>query len=248
MPNAAPRRPVMWRALMRETGEAMDASTMAASSATHGNVSGVRHSGSRREATTTTAHAANAASTAASRLLTDCRGRRTSGSVSSNGAASVSNATPANSGERSMGSAGPMHKARLLHRHAAHPDSRRKRAASLTVDERSFQNPKLGAALLFAYKVAADLAGKASVFVVTIVAARLLSTEAFGIFSLATTLGWLVAVVTDSGMQLHIARAIARRPDHAAPLLRAWMRVRLSTAAAAVVIVAIAAAAGGWSS
>ena len=139
-----------------------------------------------------------------------------------------------------------MHKARLLHTLAATPDSRRKRAASLTVDERSFQNPKLGAAFLIAYKAAADLAGKASLFVVTIVAARLLSTEAFGIFSLGTTLGWMLAVVTDSGIQLHVARAVARRPDDAAPLLRAWMRVRLWTAAAALVVVAIGAAAGGW--
>jgi O-antigen/teichoic acid export membrane protein len=141
-----------------------------------------------------------------------------------------------------------MHKARLLHRHAAHPDSRRKRAASLTVDERSFQNPKLRAAFLIAYKTAADLAGKASLFVVTIVAARLLSTEAFGIFSLGTTLGWMIAVVTDSGIQLHVARAIARRSDQSEALLRAWLRVRLWTAGVAVALVAIGAAAAGWRS
>jgi len=138
-----------------------------------------------------------------------------------------------------------MHKARLLHKEPAHPHSRRKRTASLTVDERSFQNPKLGAPLLVAYKAAADLAGKASLFVVTVAAARMLSAEAFGIFSLGTTLGWLLAVVTDSGIQLHVARAIARQPSAAAALLRAWLRVRVWAALSAIVIVSVGLAMSG---
>src|SRR5713101_9916279 len=124
-----------------------------------------------------------------------------------------------------------MHKARLLHRLHTHPHSRRKRTAWLTVDERSFQNPKLGDPLLIAYKTFADLAGKGSLFVITVLAARMLSPQAFGVFSLASTLGWILAVVADFGIQLHVARAIARRPDDAAALLRAWLRVRLWTAA-----------------
>jgi O-antigen/teichoic acid export membrane protein len=139
-----------------------------------------------------------------------------------------------------------MHKARPVHKRFGHPDTRRKRAASLTVDERSFQNPKLGAAALIAYKAAADLAGKGALFIVTVAAARLLSTEAFGIFSLGTTLGWMLAVLTDSGIQLHVARAIARRPDAAPSLVGAWLRVRMWTAAAAVALVAAGAAASGW--
>src|SRR5437762_4888247 len=97
MPNAAARRPVIWRAFVRETGDASEATSRAATSATQGTVSGVRHSGTTRVRRTTTAHAAKAASTAVSRLVIDWRGRRTSGSVSSNGAASVSSATPAKS-------------------------------------------------------------------------------------------------------------------------------------------------------
>src|SRR5262249_6677894 len=195
--------------VVRATGEASEASAIAATSTIHGSVSGVRHSGRRRDATTTAPHATNAASTAASRLLIDWRGSRTSGSVSSNGAASVSRATLANNVERSMGSPLPMHKARPVHKRVAHTPSRRERTASLTVDERSFQNPKLGGAALIAFKAASDLAGKGALFVVTLVAARALSPEAFGIFSLGTTLGWLLAVATDFGIQLHVARAIA---------------------------------------
>jgi O-antigen/teichoic acid export membrane protein len=112
------------------------------------------------------------------------------------------------------------------------------------VDETSFPNAKLRNARLIAYKAFADLAGKGSLFVVTIVAARRLSPGAFGVFSLGSTLGWIVAVVSDCGIQLHLARAVARVPTEASQLLRGWLRVRLWTAAGAVAIVAIGLAAG----
>ena len=50
----------MWSALIRETGDAADATTIATSSATHGSVSGVCHCGRRRDATIAAPHAANA--------------------------------------------------------------------------------------------------------------------------------------------------------------------------------------------
>ena len=112
------------------------------------------------------------------------------------------------------------------------------------MDETSFPNAKPRSALLIAYKAFADLAGKGSLFVITIVAARRLSPESFGVFSLGSTLGWIVAVASDWGIQLHLARAVARTPANAAPLLRRWLRVRLWTAAGAVAIVAIGLAAG----
>lgn len=111
------------------------------------------------------------------------------------------------------------------------------------MDERSFQNAKLSGAVLVSYKAAADLAGKGALFVVTVAAARQLSPESFGIFSLGTTLGFILAVATDFGIQLHVARAIARRPGAAAPLVAAWWRVRVWLAGSAVAIVAAAAAA-----
>jgi O-antigen/teichoic acid export membrane protein len=108
-----------------------------------------------------------------------------------------------------------------------------------TVDERSFRNPKLARALLVAYKLFADLAGKGAMFVVTIVAARRLPAQAFGIFALGSTLGWMLAVASDFGMQLYLAREVARRPDKAPALMRSWLRVRLSTTAAALCLAAI---------
>jgi O-antigen/teichoic acid export membrane protein len=119
-------------------------------------------------------------------------------------------------------------------------------AETFTVAETSFPNAKPRNALLIAYKAFADLAGKGSLFVITIVAARRLSPESFGVFSLGSTLGWMLAVVSDCGIQLHLARAVARRPAESPRLLRAWLRVRLWTAAGAAAIVAIGAAAG-WS-
>ena len=105
--------------------------------------------------------------------------------------------------------------------------------------ERSFQNPKLTGAFLIAYKSFADVAGKGSLFVITILAARMLPPQGFGVFSLGSTLGWILAVVGDFGIQLHVARAIARRPDEAATLLRAWLRVRVWTAAGATLAVSV---------
>lgn len=105
------------------------------------------------------------------------------------------------------------------------------------MDESSFRNPKLRNVMLVAYKAFADLAGKGSLFVITIAAARRLSPDAFGRFSLGTTLGWLIAVAADFGIQMHLAREVARHPEDAAVLLRHWLRIRLWTAAAAIVIV-----------
>lgn len=90
---------------------------------------------------------------------------------------------------------------------------------------------------LVVYRAASDLAGKSAFFVVTLLAARRLSGEAFGVFSLGTTIGWMTAVATDFGIQLHLARAVAQRPEAARRLLVAWLRVRLWTSGIAVVAV-----------
>src|SRR5688572_14263760 len=102
--------------------------------------------------------------------------------------------------------------------------------------------------LLVVYKAVADLAGKGSLFVITIVAARQLPQQTFGVYSVASTLGWMLAVAADFGIQLHLARAVARRPGDAAALLRRWLVVRLWTASAAVGLVAVGLTASGWTS
>jgi len=116
----------------------------------------------------------------------------------------------------------------------------------LTVDERSFRNPKLREAVLISYKTVADLVGKGALFAITIFAARRLAPEAFGVFSLGTTLGWIVAVASDFGIQLHLAREVARNPQAASQLLATWLRVRLWLAIAAMLAVSIVLAAFGW--
>jgi O-antigen/teichoic acid export membrane protein len=106
-----------------------------------------------------------------------------------------------------------------------------------TGDESSFQKPKSREAALFAFKAAADLAAKVSLFIVTVAAARRLTPPEFGVFSLGSTLGWMAAVAADFGMQLHLARAVARAPEAAARLLATWLRIRLYTASASVAVV-----------
>src|SRR5262245_43362611 len=108
----------------------------------------------------------------------------------------------------------------------------RPKQESFTVDESSFRYAKL-----IGYKSLADLAAKGSTFVITVMAARRLDAGAFGVFSLASTVGWLLAVLTDFGIQLHVARAVARTPADAGAILADWLRVRLWTTAAAIAIV-----------
>ena len=93
------------------------------------------------------------------------------------------------------------------------------------------------------YKAAADAAAKVSLFVITVVAARRLRSADFGVFALGSTLGWMAAVVADFGIQLHLARAVARAPEAALQLLTRWLRVRLWTSAAVLVLVGLGLAA-----
>lgn len=96
---------------------------------------------------------------------------------------------------------------------------------------------------LVGYRAVSDAAGKGAFFLVTILAARLLTERDFGLFSLGTTLGWMAAVATDFGMQMHVARAVAHEPDEAGRVVGTWLRARIWTSAAAVGAVALWAAA-----
>jgi len=100
-------------------------------------------------------------------------------------------------------------------------------------------------ARLITYRTLSEVAGKAAFFAVTVLAARRLSREAFGIMSLGTTLGWMVAVATDFGMQMHLARAVALRPGEARYLLETWLGVRQRTAAIGLALLAVAIGAAG---
>jgi len=93
---------------------------------------------------------------------------------------------------------------------------------------------------LIGYRAASDLIGKGAFFLTTLFAARALPAHAFGVFSLACTVGWIVAVATDFGMQMHVARSVARRERSPRELLRRWWRVRTWSAVFGVVLVALA--------
>jgi O-antigen/teichoic acid export membrane protein len=95
-------------------------------------------------------------------------------------------------------------------------------------------------AALVAYRTLSDVAGKAAFFAVTILAARRLSRDGFGVFAVGTTAGWMAAVASDFGMQMHLARAVARSPGAAQDLLRTWLTVRIASASVAFVAVTIA--------
>jgi O-antigen/teichoic acid export membrane protein len=90
---------------------------------------------------------------------------------------------------------------------------------------------------LVAYRAFSEAAGKGAFFLITVLAARTFTEAEFGIFSLGTTLGWLAAVIADAGIQMHVARAIARRPERGAELLAAWTRVRIVSSIGALALV-----------
>jgi O-antigen/teichoic acid export membrane protein len=110
--------------------------------------------------------------------------------------------------------------------------------------EKAFRNAKLRTPALVAYKTVADVAAKVAMFAITVLAARRLSMQDFGVFALGTTLGWLLSVVSDFGVQLHLARAVAVSADDAPVLLRRWGRFRAATSAAVLSVLGAALFAG----
>jgi len=59
-------------------------------------------------------------------------------------------------------------------------------------------------------KALADAAGKAVTLVITVVAARRLNADPFGVLAYAMATGWLIGVATDAGLSMHLARETAR--------------------------------------
>jgi O-antigen/teichoic acid export membrane protein len=119
------------------------------------------------------------------------------------------------------------------------PQSFSARLQILTVSESIFRSAKFRDELLIAYRAASDLAGKASMFVIVVVAARRLSPAEFGVLSLSATTGWIMAIAADFGIQFYVARAVARAPERSAPILAYWLRVRMWTTGLTILVVAI---------
>src|SRR6476660_6777020 len=96
------------------------------------------------------------------------------------------------------------------------------------VPGRPVTHPLFKQAVLVSYKTVSDLVSKTAFFVILILAAHTLPTRTFGLFSLASTLGWVLSVATDFGLQLHLARLVSRAPDRTAVILRPMLRVRIA--------------------
>ncbi len=92
---------------------------------------------------------------------------------------------------------------------------------------------------LIGYRTLSDLIAKGAFFLVTVMAARRLPVDAFGVFALGSTMGWILAVASDFGMQLHLSRAVAQQPHSARRLLSGWLRIRLGTAVGGLTVFAL---------
>jgi len=97
---------------------------------------------------------------------------------------------------------------------------------------------------LVAYRAASDIAGKGAFLIITVLAARRLTPEAFGAFALGSAAGWMAAVVSDAGIQMHLARSVARNPGDADRILRQWAIPRLLLSAGAATVIGAVALAG----
>jgi O-antigen/teichoic acid export membrane protein len=97
---------------------------------------------------------------------------------------------------------------------------------------------------LASYRAISDVVAKGAFFLLTVLAARRLSGAAFGVFALGSTLGWMVGVATDAGLQVQLARRVAQagRGDAGAVLAR-WLPVRYATAGIALAVTVVVASA-----
>ena len=89
---------------------------------------------------------------------------------------------------------------------------------------------------LVAIKAGSDVFGKLAVLGVLALAARALTTEAFAWMAIASTMGWLLAVASDAGLQLHLAREVAHDPERAGRALWPLLAIRVRTLSAAVLL------------
>ena len=88
------------------------------------------------------------------------------------------------------------------------------------------------------FKGAADATGKAVTLIITIVAARRLNADPFGILAFAMATGWLLGVATDAGLSMYLARETARDRQRSRRLLFEVVSLRagLAFVAASVVV------------
>ena len=80
---------------------------------------------------------------------------------------------------------------------------------------------------LIALKTLSDVASRLSSFLLLLLAARFLNPFEFGLFSLAWATGWIISIASDLGIQLFVAREVARSPGQASQFVPTLFRLRL---------------------
>ena len=91
-----------------------------------------------------------------------------------------------------------------------------------------------------AFRAFADAGGKAVMLVITVVAARRLNADPFGIMAFAMATGWLLGVATDAGLSMHLARETARHPHHGRRFLVEILSLRAGLAFFAATVLVLA--------
>ena len=91
-----------------------------------------------------------------------------------------------------------------------------------------------------AFKAFADAGGKAVMLVITVVAARRLNADPFGVLAFAMATGWLLGVATDAGLSMHLARETARHPHHGRRFLIEILSLRAGLAFFAATLTVLA--------
>ena len=91
-----------------------------------------------------------------------------------------------------------------------------------------------------AFKALADAGGKAVMLVITVVAARRLNADPFGVMAFAMATGWLLGVATDAGLSMHLARETARHPHHGRRLVLEIVSLRAGLAFLAATVAVLA--------
>ena len=76
--------------------------------------------------------------------------------------------------------------------------------------------------------------------VITVVAARRLNADPFGVMAFAMATGWLLGVATDAGLSMHLARETARHPQHGRRFLIEILSLRAGLAFFAATLTVLA--------
>ena len=93
---------------------------------------------------------------------------------------------------------------------------------------------------LIALKTFSDVASRLSSFLLLLLAARFLDPFEFGLFSLAWATGWIISIASDVGLQLFVAREVARSPGQAGQFVPTLFRLRLYLASVLFGVIGLA--------